>query len=130
MDNEDTCPADLRDTSAGESVTATKANIAHIQSLDPNGNLVKPIITPRFAPSCTEQALSDLGALAAEHKPPLHIQTHISENKDEIAWVKELFPDSANYADVYDKANLLTPRTILARYPLVPRRTRDRKSVV
>ena len=114
MDSEDTCPADLRDTSADESVTATKANIEHIQSLDPNGNLVKPIITPRFAPSCTEQALSDLGALAAEHEPPLHIQTHISENKDEIAWVKELFPEAANYADVYDKANLLTSRTILA----------------
>lgn len=114
MDNKDTCPADYRDTSVDEAVTATKANIAYIKSLDPNGDLVKPIITPRFAPSCTPQALSELGALAAEHKPPLHIQTHISENKDEIAWVKELFPTSANYADVYDKANLLTPRTILA----------------
>lgn len=114
MDNEDTCPADLRNTSADESVTATKANITHIQSLDPFGNLVKPIITPRFAPSCTAQTLSELGALATEYNPPLHIQTHISENKDEIALVKELYPDSANYADVYDKANLLTPRTILA----------------
>lgn len=114
MDNKDTCPADYRDSSVDESVTATQTNIAYIKSLDPNGDLVKPIITPRFAPSCTAQVLSELGALAAEHEPPLHIQTHISENKDEIAWVKELFPTCANYADVYDKASLLTPRTILA----------------
>ena len=55
-----------------------------------------------------------MGNLAAVHDPPLHIQTHISENTDEVSLVKDIFPSSASYADVYDKANLLTPRTILA----------------
>lgn len=114
MDEKSTCPEDYRDETPEASVTATKANIAHIQSIDPAGELVKPIITPRFAPACTAHALSELGTLAASHSPPLHIQTHISENNAEIELVKELFPDSKHYADVYDKANLLTPRTILA----------------
>lgn len=55
-----------------------------------------------------------LGKLAASHFPPLHIQTHISENTNEVALVKSLFPDSPSYAAVYDSAGLLTPRTILA----------------
>lgn len=75
---------------------------------------MKPIITPRFAPSCTRPALQSLGELAASYSPPLHIQTHISENINELALVKELFPEADSYADVYDKYNLLTPRTILA----------------
>lgn len=75
---------------------------------------MKPIVTPRFAPSCTRPALQGLGELAASYSPPLHIQTHISENINELALVKELFPEAGSYAAVYDKYNLLTPRTILA----------------
>lgn len=114
MDRQEICPDDYRDESPAETIAATKATIEHIHSIDPEGDIVKPIITPRFAPSCTPRALEDLGNLAAVHDPPLHIQTHISENKDEVSLVKDLFPSSTNYADVYDKANLLTPRTILA----------------
>lgn len=114
MNRETTCPADYRDSSAEESIAATKATIAHIQALDPTNSLINPIITPRFAISCTEQSLADLGALAASHSPPLRIQTHISENKSEVSLVRELYPASKNYTDVYDAANLLTPRTILA----------------
>lgn len=114
MDREKTCPADYRDSSLEETITATKATISHIQTVDPTGTLINPIITPRFAPSCTEQSLAGLGILAASHDPPLHIQTHISENKDEVSLVKDLYPTSKNYTDVYDTAKLLTPRTILA----------------
>lgn len=114
MDREKICPDDYRDESPAEAIAATKATISHIHSIDPEGEIVKPIITPRFAPSCTPRALTDLGNLAEAHDPPLHIQTHISENTDEVSLVKDLFPSSASYADVYDEANLLTPRTILA----------------
>lgn len=74
--------------------------------------MVKPIVTPRFAPVCSGKLLKKLGALAHEHKLP--VQTHISENKDEIKLVSDLFPDSDNYAAVYNDHDLLGPSTILA----------------
>ena len=114
MDNPAFCPNYYRDASAETSLSATKASISHIHSIDPDGDVVKPIITPRFAPACSRSSLEDLGKLAASYSPPLHVQTHISENKSEIALVKDVFPDCDSYADVYDRFNLLTPRTILA----------------
>ncbi|OBT86124.1 hypothetical protein VE02_05400 [Pseudogymnoascus sp. 03VT05] len=95
-------------------LNATKSTIDYIHTLDPNGTLINPIITPRFAISCSNSSLEGLGKLAASYDPPLHIQTHISETTSEVDLVHELFPEAANYADVYDKANLLTSRTILA----------------
>ncbi|CEJ61326.1 Putative Chlorohydrolase [Penicillium brasilianum] len=114
MDSPDFCPPYYKDLSADDSLSATRSTIEYIHALDPKGNLVKPIITPRFVPTCTRPALEGLGKLAAEFNPPLHIQTHISENTNEVKLVKELFPESKSYADVYDKYNLLTKRTILA----------------
>lgn len=114
MDNPDFCPTYYRDLSAADSLSATKSTIEYIHTLDPKGSLIKPIVTPRFVPTCSRPALEDLGKLAASYSPPLHIQTHISENKNEVALVKELFPECASYAAVYDEYKLLTPRTILA----------------
>ncbi|CAI7626691.1 unnamed protein product [Penicillium viridicatum] len=114
MDNPDFCVDYYRDFSADDSIHATRQTIEFIHTLDPEGKLVKPIVTPRFAPSCTRPALQSLGELAASYSPPLHIQTHISENINELALVKELFAEADSYAAVYDKYNLLTPRTILA----------------
>ncbi|KAJ5184298.1 Amidohydrolase 1 [Penicillium cf. griseofulvum] len=114
MDNPDFCVDYYRDSSADDSVIATRQTIEYIHTLDPDGKLVKPIVTPRFAPTCTRPALQSLGDLAASYSPPLHIQTHISENINELALVKELFPEADSYAAVYDKYNLLTSRTILA----------------
>ena len=65
---------------------------------------VKPILTPRFTPSCTDELMSWLGKLAAERG--LYVQSHLSENKGEIAWVKELCPDCAQYWESYDRAGL------------------------
>lgn len=113
MDNPAFCPEDYHDESSEESISATRKVIDYVQKLDPKGTLVSPIVTPRFAPTCSCDALSGLGKLAASYTPPLHIQTHISENKNEVALVKELFSGSS-YAQVYEDAGLLTPRTILA----------------
>lgn len=114
MDNPDFCPDYYKDQSASDSLLATKSTIDYIHTLDPKGTLIKPIITPRFAPTCSRHALDGLGKLAACYSPPLHIQTHISENTNEVALVKTLFPEASSYAAVYDHADLLTPRTILA----------------
>lgn len=75
--------------------------------------LVRPIITPRFVPSCTPEMLRACGELAAKYQLP--VQSHLSENKDEIAWVKELEPGSTCYGDAYDRYGLFgqTP-TVMA----------------
>ncbi|KAJ5386787.1 hypothetical protein N7509_009328 [Penicillium cosmopolitanum] len=114
MDNKEQCPSYYVDSSADEGFNATKRTIDYIHTLDPNGTLINPIVTPRFAPSCSNHSLTGLGDLAASYSPPLRIQTHISENNDEVALVQQLFPDSTSYANVYDTHGLLTNRTILA----------------
>ncbi|MBF23935.1 MAG: guanine deaminase [Pusillimonas sp.] len=68
-------------------------------------------ITPRFAPTSTEAQLEAAGALWKAH-PSAYMQTHVSENKDEVEWVKELFPDRANYIDVYAHYGLTGPRAL------------------
>lgn len=70
-------------------------------------------ITPRFAPTSTAAQLEAAGALKKEYAT-VHVQSHISENKAEIDWVKKLFPKSRDYLDVYDSFGLLGDRTILA----------------
>lgn len=112
MDNPSFCPDYYRDETPETSTTATEETISHIHSL--KSTTVNPIITPRFAPTCSPEALTSLGSLAASYSPPLHIQTHISENLAECALVKTLFPSHANYTALYDAFSLLTPRTILA----------------
>jgi len=75
--------------------------------------LVRPIITPRFVPSCTPDLLKACGELAAKYRLP--VQSHLSENTSEIAWVAELEPDSESYGDAYNQYGLFgqTP-TIMA----------------
>ncbi|XP_076292507.1 guanine deaminase isoform X2 [Lasioglossum baleicum] len=77
-----------------------------------NNPLVKPIVTPRFALSCDMVLLKELGKVAKEKN--LHIQSHISENLQEIEAVKQIFPECSSYADVYDTAGLLTDKTVMA----------------
>lgn len=69
------------------------------------------VITPRFAPTSTPDQLEAMKALADEH-PDMMIQTHVSENINEVAWVKELFPQSKDYTDVYAKYNLVRRRAV------------------
>lgn len=105
-------PDFYRDDGPDDALEKTKATIQHINRLDPNHDLITPIVTPRFAPSCTEDCLSRLGRLAKDNDLP--IQTHISESIAEIALVKKLFPEQASYTEVYDAHGLLTPHTVLA----------------
>jgi len=67
-------------------------------------NNVLPIITPRFVPTCSDELLEKLGKIAAEYRIP--VQSHLSENVDEIAFVKELCPWSDYYGQVYDRFGL------------------------
>ena len=75
--------------------------------------LVQPIITPRFVPSCTSEMLRACGELAAKYRLP--VQSHLSENKDEIVWVQTLEKESTCYGDAYNRYGLFgqTP-TVMA----------------
>ena len=70
-------------------------------------------ITPRFAPTCSDAQLRGAGQLAAKY-PSVWVQSHVAENKDEIAWVRELFPASRSYLSVYDDFGLLRERSVYA----------------
>jgi guanine deaminase len=70
-------------------------------------------ITPRFAPSCSEPQLRGAGELAAKY-PDVWIQSHVAENKDEIAWARQLFPEARSYLAVYEGFGLMRDRAIYA----------------
>ncbi|MGK0405873.1 MAG: guanine deaminase [Oleispira sp.] len=70
-------------------------------------------VTPRFAITSTHEQLQKAEQLLQEY-PDVYLQTHISENKDEMAFVAELFPDAKDYLDVYDQYNLLGKRSVFA----------------
>lgn len=112
MDNQQYNPEYYRDESVEDAINKTWATINHIESLDPSGELVAPIITPRFAPACTNESLTELGNIAVQKD--LRIQAHISENVGEVKLVSELYPQQSSYADVYEAHGLLTDKTILA----------------
>lgn len=77
-----------------------------------NFKYIKPIITPRFTPSCTNELMEELGKIAKQYKLP--IQSHLSENRGEIAWVKQLHPDCLEYWESYKKYGLWNNKTLMA----------------
>ena len=95
-------PDYLTEHSAEESLENTKAWLREIPKTYRH---CRPILTPRFTPTCSDSLLEGLGRLMAEEGLPL--QSHLSENKAEIAWVKELCPDTKNYGESYDRYGLL-----------------------
>lgn len=108
--NDDINPPYYRDHDSTSAIRDTCETIAHIELIDPKHELISPIITPRFAPSCTPATLDALGDLARDKSLP--IQTHIAENPDEVALVKKLFC-RRSYAEVYDNYGLLNHTTVL-----------------
>lgn len=98
---------DLQETTE-ESISETKRWLRESKRF----SNIKPIITPRFTPSCTNELMEALGEIAKEHDLP--IQSHLSENVGEIAWVKDLHPDCQEYWETYDKYGLWNDRTLMA----------------
>ncbi len=66
--------------------------------------LVHYILTPSFAPGCTPELMRWVGETARKYKLP--VQSHLDENRTEVKMVKERFPDSRNYSDVYVKSDM------------------------
>jgi len=86
--------------------------VALIQRWHGRGRLAYAV-TPRFAPTSTDEQLAMAGRLLAS-APGLYMQTHVAENTDEVRWVAELFPQARSYLDVYARHGLLSERAIFA----------------
>ena len=111
MDDPDQCPPYYRDASAASAEADTRAFIAYVQALPGNESaLVRPVITPRFIPGCSDQLLHGLGRLARESG--CHVQTHCSESD----WEHRFVLDRCGMSDTaaLEHFGLLLPRTILA----------------
>ena len=93
-----------------DSLGGTKNFVRKI--LDMKSDLVEPIVTPRFAPTCSRELMEGLAQIAKEND--VRLQTHLSECKPEVAWVKEIEPWAEHYTDVYGQTGILTEKTILA----------------
>ncbi|KAF9448012.1 Metallo-dependent hydrolase [Macrolepiota fuliginosa MF-IS2] len=127
MDRKGESPEYYIEENAKTSLQDTSTLISYIRALSPvSGHgatsepLVQPILTPRFAISCTSDLLYGVRDLAHKHdeqypnEPRMRIQTHISENRSEIEYTLKLFPKAKSYADVYDHHGVLGDTTILA----------------
>lgn len=111
MDHREQCPEFYRDPSATIAIAETRSLIDYIRGLSGNADgLVRPVITPRFIPACTDELLAGLGRLAAE--TGCHVQTHCSESDWEHAHVLERC--GASDTDALASFGLLTRRTVLA----------------
>lgn len=77
-----------------------------------DGGRLAYAFTPRFALTCSPELMRGVAELAG--RSGAYLQTHISENLQELDWVRELFPEAASYTDVYRRMGLLGPRTLLA----------------
>jgi guanine deaminase len=101
-------PDGVRDNT-GQSLIDTEALITRWHGVDRLGYA----ITPRFVPSCSEAQLRGAGELAARYAD-VWIQSHVAENRDEIAWVHQLYPGARSYLGVYGQFGLLRPRAVYA----------------
>ncbi|MEA3149290.1 MAG: guanine deaminase, partial [Gammaproteobacteria bacterium] len=110
MDHPDECPAYYRDASAESAVADTRAFIEYVRAMPGNAGMIWPVITPRFIPSCTDELLFRLGALARE--TGCHVQTHCSESDWEHRFVLERC--GVTDAAALETFGLLSRRTVLA----------------
>lgn len=92
---------DLCEAGAAESAADTRRWLEETAGRFRN---TSPVLTPRFIPSCSDQLMRELAIIQKEHGLP--VQSHLSENPSEIAWVAELCPESEGYGDAYRRFGL------------------------
>lgn len=94
-------PPALQEKSASASVRDT---ISWLEETAGKYQNVKPVLTPRFIPSCSDELMKALAEIQKAYHLP--VQSHLSENTGEIAWVKELCPSTSFYGEAYDRFGL------------------------
>lgn len=96
------CPETLREASAAASAQSTRAWLERVEG---RYSRTRPILTPRFIPSCTDELMGELGKIQRQYGLP--VQSHLSESRSEIAWVRELCPSARSYGHAYHSFGLL-----------------------
>jgi guanine deaminase len=94
------CPPYICEESAAASIAATEAWLEKCAAY----KNTRPILTPRFIPACSDELMAGLGGLQKKYALP--VQSHLSENKKEIAFVRSLCPAAKNYGDAYLQSGL------------------------
>ncbi|MGI9206279.1 MAG: guanine deaminase [Woeseiaceae bacterium] len=118
MDNSDECPDFYRDDSCRSSLDETSTFVEYVNGIGgKDSGRVLPAVTPRFIPSCTDEALMGLGKIAREYG--CHVQTHCSESDWEHNYV--LDRHGINDTQSLDRFGLLTDKTVLAHSNLISR---------
>ena len=92
----------LQEESAEKSLADT---VSWLDMTEERYKYVKPILTPRFIPSCSDELMKGIGRLASERH--MRIQSHLSENPSEVAWVRELVPAASSYANAYEMSGCM-----------------------
>jgi guanine deaminase len=116
MDRHETCPENYRDASTDAALAGTQALIDYVQRHSSNrASLVRPVVTPRFIPSCTDATLEGLGSIGKSCG--CHVQTHCSESDWQHQHAINRYGRSD--AESLDRFGLLSRRTILAHAPLL-----------
>lgn len=110
MDRNCSVPALQEDTQT--SLQHTREFVDYV--LKKKSPLLTPVITPRFVPSTSSRLMKGLAAISREHEPALPVQSHLSENRAEISWVRSMHPESDSYAAVYRDHGLLHDRAYMA----------------
>ena len=97
-----------------DTIESKEYTIEWLEQIKDRYKNIKPILTPRFIPSCTDKLMDEIQNINKKYKLP--IQSHLSENTSEIDWVADLHPDTNNYAEAYNKYNLFGKenKTIMA----------------
>ena len=117
-------PDDLRDSAA-----SAHDDSAALLARWHGAGRARYAVTPRFAPTSSEAQLEALGALWAAH-PDCLMQTHLSEQTDEVAWMRDLYPDARDYLDAYERHGLLGARGLYGHAIHLEPRERDRLAEV
>jgi guanine deaminase len=102
------CPDEIRE----DTETSMKESIELYEKWDNKTHLLNYVFTPRFAPVCSPKLLRKIGSFAKFNNA--YIQSHLSENLNELDWVHKLYPEFRNYTDVYAQTDILGPKTIMA----------------
>ncbi|MGL5435331.1 MAG: amidohydrolase family protein [Lachnospiraceae bacterium] len=104
-------PDILREKDADTSIRDTVGWLERISGRFQN---VKPILTPRFIPCCTDELMKGLKVIQEQYDLPVH--SHLSENRSEVEWVKELCPGAKSYGDAYEQFGMFGggSKTIMA----------------
>lgn len=97
-----------------DTIESKEDTIKWLEQIKDKYKNIKPILTPRFIPSCTDKLMNEIQNINKKYKLP--VQSHLSENTSEIEWVADLHPDTNNYAEAYDKYDLFGKenKTIMA----------------